>query len=304
MVPSFLRRLLWVTSLRVCHPMCQSSSPGRTIHLSQYRPRSLHRPSLLLYALTRCQIVQRLPISAHWHSYRQRWRANPKAALYLLHLGLPCRIDLKISMPPWGLWYTVFTSHTCLWEFYLRCIYRHSSHGRRLYTYSNYYFNVRWRLVHFRSHLYGNFTIISASTGVASTPGSGCKQSTTTVLSTVLVTRTSTITSCPAIVTPCFAGYLTESIYTTSTLRTIFSCKGSRPIKLGNMLSGHLRRLWLTETCRRFVRRGKVRLDLLRLLRHYGREEYTGRVGPGLRYLRRQLLIYLQVYIMRIMSRR
>ncbi|KAI4089684.1 MAG: hypothetical protein LQ344_005255 [Seirophora lacunosa] len=53
---------------------------------------------------------------------------------------------------------------------------------------------------------------------------------TSTILTTVPVTRTSTITSCPAAAaTPCSSaghGYSSESVYTTTTVRTVLSCDG------------------------------------------------------------------------------
>ncbi|KAL8728977.1 MAG: hypothetical protein Q9166_005072 [cf. Caloplaca sp. 2 TL-2023] len=72
---------------------------------------------------------------------------------------------------------------------------------------------------------------------VASNSIAGGQQSTSTILSTIPVTRTTTITSCPATVMPCPSGYSSESIYTTNTMNTIFSCdggcEGSGPTKLG-----------------------------------------------------------------------
>ncbi|KAI4136977.1 MAG: hypothetical protein LQ341_005343 [Variospora aurantia] len=52
------------------------------------------------------------------------------------------------------------------------------------------------------------------------------QQSTSTILTTVPVTRTSTITSCPAALTPCPSAYSSESVYTTTTVRTVLSCDG------------------------------------------------------------------------------
>ncbi|KAI4155100.1 MAG: hypothetical protein L6R39_001304 [Caloplaca ligustica] len=64
----------------------------------------------------------------------------------------------------------------------------------------------------------------------------GHQQSTSTLITTVLVTRTSTVTSCPATITPCQSGYSSEVVYTTSTVSTILSCEGgcdAGPSKVG-----------------------------------------------------------------------
>ncbi|KAL9633647.1 MAG: hypothetical protein Q9204_003308 [Flavoplaca sp. TL-2023a] len=62
----------------------------------------------------------------------------------------------------------------------------------------------------------GGVLLLSSATG----------QSTTTLVSTVPVTRTSTITSCPAAVTSCPAEFSSEVAYTTSTVQTVLSCNG------------------------------------------------------------------------------
>ncbi|KAL8859541.1 MAG: hypothetical protein Q9178_003940 [Gyalolechia marmorata] len=75
------------------------------------------------------------------------------------------------------------------------------------------------------------------ATAAPTTPSS-TSQSTTTSLSTVVITRTSTITTCPPTVTACPLGaYSSEVTYTTSTVSTILSCEGGcqgmGPSKLG-----------------------------------------------------------------------
>ncbi|KAL8914846.1 MAG: hypothetical protein Q9171_000682 [Xanthocarpia ochracea] len=72
---------------------------------------------------------------------------------------------------------------------------------------------------------------------VVASPSSN-SQSTTTSLSTVAITRTSTITICPSTVTACPLGaYSSEVTYTTSTVNTILSCNGGcegmGPSKMG-----------------------------------------------------------------------
>ncbi|KAL8970410.1 MAG: hypothetical protein Q9197_003826 [Variospora fuerteventurae] len=66
----------------------------------------------------------------------------------------------------------------------------------------------------------------STSPAVATPATTPKQQSTSTILSTVPVTRTSTITSCPAALTPCPSAYSSESVYTTTTVSTVLSCDG------------------------------------------------------------------------------
>ena len=65
-----------------------------------------------------------------------------------------------------------------------------------------------------------------SSLGGVLLPSSSTGQSTTTLVSTVPVIRTSTITSCPAAVTSCPAEFSSEVAYTASTVQTVLSCNG------------------------------------------------------------------------------
>ena len=72
----------------------------------------------------------------------------------------------------------------------------------------------------------GGFTLTSPPTPVATSVGGGSGQITTTSLSTVVVTKTSTITSCAPTLTDCPAGLPATSTYTETQTSTILSCEG------------------------------------------------------------------------------
>ncbi len=59
-----------------------------------------------------------------------------------------------------------------------------------------------------------------------SPPRDSTSKTTTTVISRVTRTFTSTITSCPPIVTDCPRGYQSFSIYTSTVVSTLYTCKG------------------------------------------------------------------------------